>query len=104
MLIDVIIVFSGSYNVAGDTSEYAEMCSQCHLAPGVEKPEISQGLYPNVPEFARGDPLNRAEQFWVIKHGIKFTSMPAWGPTHSDGPLWDIVAFARKLPSLSRPV
>jgi mono/diheme cytochrome c family protein len=87
--------------IAAGASEYAEMCSQCHLAPGMEKTEISQGLYPAAPEFARGDPLSPAEQFWVVEHGIKFTSMPAWGPTHPDGLLWDIVAFVRKLPMLS---
>lgn len=137
-----IAVFSGVYNVAGDTphtglvyklletvrtrsvarhaanvvvpadlgdakriaagaSEYAEMCSQCHRGPGMEKTEISQGLYPGAPEFARGDSLGAAEQFWVVKHGIKFTAMPAWGQTHSDDKLWNLVAFVRKLPSLS---
>jgi hypothetical protein len=27
--------------------------------------------------------------------------MPAWGRTHSDDLIWDMVAFVRKLPSLS---
>jgi mono/diheme cytochrome c family protein len=87
--------------IAAGASEYAEMCSQCHLAPGMEKTEISQGLYPSAPEFARGDSLSAAEQFWAAKHGIKFTAMPAWGPTHEDALLWNIVAFIRKMPSLS---
>jgi hypothetical protein len=29
------------------------------------------------------------------------TGMPAWGVTHDDELLWDIVAFLRKLPELS---
>src|SRR5882724_11503991 len=33
---------------------YAGMCSGCHLAPGMEKTEISQGLYPSAPELSRG--------------------------------------------------
>ena len=82
-------------------SEYGEMCSQCHLGPGVERSEISQGLYPRAPELSHGDPLTAAEQFWVVKHGIKFTSMPAWGPTHDDELIWSLVAFVRKLPTLS---
>ena len=36
-----------------------------------------------------------------MKHGIKMTGMPAWGVTHSDQLLWDIVAFLQKLPSLT---
>ena len=67
----------------------------------MEKTEISQGLYPRAPELSRGDPLTPAQQFWVIKHGIKATGMPAWGPTHDDTKIWDMVAFVRKLPTLS---
>ena len=37
----------------------------------------------------------------MIKHGVKMTAMPAWGRTHSDELMWDMVAFVRKLPSLS---
>jgi hypothetical protein len=29
------------------------------------------------------------------------TGMPAWGVTHSDELLWDVVAFLQKLPELS---
>jgi hypothetical protein len=63
--------------------------------------EISQGLYPRAPELSRGSSLSPAEQFWVVKHGIKMTGMPAWGATHADALLWDVVAFLRGLPSLS---
>ena len=29
------------------------------------------------------------------------TGMPAWGVTHNDELLWDVVAFLRKLPDLT---
>ena len=29
------------------------------------------------------------------------TGMPAWGVTHDDKLLWDVVAFVRKLPELT---
>jgi mono/diheme cytochrome c family protein len=80
---------------------YQEMCTGCHLGPGLEKSELSQGLYPQAPELARGDDLTPAEQFWVIKHGVKLTAMPAWGKTHDDQLIWDMVAFIRQLPKLS---
>ncbi|HTM80256.1 cytochrome c, partial [Asticcacaulis sp.] len=53
------------------------------------------------PELSRGTDLTPAEQFWVIKHGIKLTAMPAWGLTHNDTLIWDMVAFLHKLPTLS---
>jgi mono/diheme cytochrome c family protein len=80
---------------------YAAMCTGCHLAPGMEKTEISQGLYPPAPELSRPLAHSPAEEFWMIKHGVKLTAMPAWGRTHSDQLMWDMVAFVRKLPTLS---
>jgi len=72
-----------------------------HLAPGMERTEISGGLYPRAPELRRGTDLTPAEQFWIIKHGVKQTGMPAWGVTHDDELLWDVVAFVRKLPEMT---
>ncbi|MDQ2859481.1 MAG: cytochrome c [Pseudomonadota bacterium] len=88
-------------HIAAGAGLYAEMCSGCHLAPGMEKTEISQGLYPPAPELGHGVDLSPAETFWIIKHGVKLTAMPAWGRTHSDTLIWDMVAFVRKMPSLS---
>jgi mono/diheme cytochrome c family protein len=87
--------------IAAGAGLYAEMCSHCHLAPGMERTEISQGLYPRAPELHRGIDLTSVEEFWVVKHGIKMTGMPAWGLTHSDKLLWDVVAFLQKLPKLT---
>jgi mono/diheme cytochrome c family protein len=87
--------------VASGAAQYDEMCSLCHLAPGMKRTEISRGLYPRAPELRRKSELTPAEQFWVVKHGLKMTGMPAWGVTHNDELLWDVVAFLRKLPELT---
>jgi mono/diheme cytochrome c family protein len=87
--------------IARGAGLYAEMCTECHLAPGMEKTEISQGLYPAAPELARTPARPPQEQFWIIKHGVKMTAMAAWGRTHRDDLIWDLVAFAQKIPSLS---
>ena len=90
-----------SNRISRGAGQYAEMCSGCHLAPGMKRTEISQGLYPRAPELRRKTTLTPAEQFWVVKHGIKMTGMPAWGVTHDEDLLWDVVAFVRKLPELT---
>lgn len=87
--------------IASGAGLYKEMCTACHLAPGMEKTELSQGLYPIAPNLARDSKLTAEQQFWVIKHGIKMTAMPSWGVTHSDKLIWDMVAFLRKLPNLT---
>src|SRR6476619_340533 len=87
--------------ISRGAGQYADMCSGCHLAPGMKRTEISQGLYPRAPELRRTTTLTPEEQFSVVKHAIKKTGMPAWGVTHDDDLLWDVVAFVRKLPELT---
>lgn len=86
--------------IAEGAEHYAAMCTGCHLAPGMDENEIRPGLYPKPPLLYQQSHENPAEQFWVIKHGIKFTAMPAWGATHDDQAIWGMVAFLQKLPSL----
>ena len=93
--------FNDPKRIATGAGLYSEMCSGCHLGPGVEKSEISQGLYPLAPELARGIDHKPAEMFWIIKHCVKLSAMPAWGKTHSDDLIWDMVAFARALPKMT---
>ena len=80
--------------------QYAAMCTGCHRAPGMEESEIGPGLYPQPPDLSktRVDPK---VAFWVIKHGIKMTAMPAWGTSHDDPTIWSMVAFLQKLPTLT---
>jgi mono/diheme cytochrome c family protein len=87
--------------IADGASDYDEMCTGCHLAPGMAENEMRPGLNPKPPVLAKDPPDSPAEAFWVIKHGIKMTGMPAWGVTHSDDEIWNIVAFLNKLPELS---
>lgn len=80
---------------------YEAMCTGCHLSPENRDSEIRAGLYPRPPDLSQQRIHDPAEAFWVIKHGIKFTAMPAWGASHGDDDIWAMVAFLKKLPSLS---
>jgi mono/diheme cytochrome c family protein len=80
--------------------QYAAMCTGCHLAPGMGDSEIRPGLYPQPPELAKTR-LDPKDAFWVIKHGIKMSAMPAWGGSHDDATIWSMVAFLQKLPDMT---
>jgi mono/diheme cytochrome c family protein len=90
--------------IARGAHEYDEMCHDCHVEPGDDDAdeEMRVGMYPQPPNFAR-DGVRRSpeEAFWIVKHGLKMTGMPAWGATHDDATLWSIVAFLQKLPRMS---
>lgn len=80
---------------------YDSMCVGCHLGPQAKETELSRGLYPEPPALAKARATDPARTFWVIKHGIKSTAMPAWGKSMEDQYIWDMVAFIRKLPEMS---
>lgn len=88
--------------LAMGAEHYAAMCTNCHLAPGMADTETRKGLYPKPPNLAEhADHRSPGEVFWIIKHGVKMTGMPAWGLTHDDASIWGMVAFLKKLPELS---
>lgn len=83
---------------------YNEMCSTCHGGPGISPDELAKGLYPAPPKFYKSEDMpEAAEAFWVIKNGIKFTSMPAFGPTHDDQKIWAITDFLLNKMNKMRP-
>lgn len=95
-------------------ADYNDMCSGCHLRPGVSDNDMTIGLYPSPPNLAseldehghdHGTQMTDEEaarrSFWIIKHGIKASGMPAWGPTHDDARIWAMVSFLQKLPELN---
>jgi mono/diheme cytochrome c family protein len=83
------------------SGEFDEMCVRCHGAPGVEHEGWAEGLRPEPPDLAQAAAhWKPAELFWIVKHGIRMTGMPAFGASHDDATLWSVVAFLRQLPSM----
>jgi mono/diheme cytochrome c family protein len=88
---------------AAGLDHFQETCRLCHGAPGIARNEFAQGLYPKPPDLATAElhkEMNDAQIFWIIKNGLKMTGMPAFGVTHSDREIWDMVAFFDRVPSL----
>ncbi|HFD86233.1 MAG TPA: cytochrome c [Gammaproteobacteria bacterium] len=90
--------------LADAATGYAEMCAQCHLAPGMDESELHDGLYPQPPVFYKGkhESHDEKETFWVIKNGIKLTGMPSWGGVHSNDEIWALVRFVGRLPGMTQ--
>lgn len=81
---------------------YNTMCVACHGKPGSNLSELAKGLTPQPPQlFEHAGDEEAGELFWVIKNGIKFTAMPAFGPTHTDKDIWNIVAFLKSKSGMS---
>jgi mono/diheme cytochrome c family protein len=83
---------------------FNETCRLCHGGPGIKPLEFTKGLYPRPPRFPSKDvqqDMSDAQLYWIVKHGLKMTGMPSFGVTYSDEDIWAIVAFVRRLPTLS---
>jgi hypothetical protein len=88
---------------AGARAFAARGCTNCHGGPGVEWAKFSEGLNPDPPDLK--DVVKErqpGELFWVIKNGINMTGMPSFGKIEvPDKEIWTIVAFIKKLPTVS---
>ncbi len=80
---------------------YAAMCEGCHLRPGMDDTELRRGLYPQPPALPVRAGSTSARDFWIIKHGLKASAMPAWGLSMDDEAIWGMVEFLRWLPGRS---
>jgi mono/diheme cytochrome c family protein len=78
-------------------------CVNCHGAPGVTWAKFSEGLRPDPPDLKElANERDPEHLFWVIKNGINMTGMPSFGVVEvPDQEIWSIVAFVKKLPSVS---
>jgi Cytochrome C oxidase, cbb3-type, subunit III len=84
--------------------EYAEHgCTNCHGAPGVTWAKFSEGLKPDPPDLKDVVKDRTPSQlFWVIKNGINMTGMPSFALAGAkDDEIWPIVAFLKKLPTVT---
>src|SRR5690606_35032220 len=81
---------------------YQGGCAPCHGAPGEPPSPITRDMLPEPPVLAGVVPQWKPrELFWIVKHGLKYTGMPAWPAPKRDDEVWAVVAFLNRLPDLS---
>ena len=78
-------------------------CVNCHGGPGLDWAKFSEGLRPDPPDLKElANDRSPQKLFWVIKNGINMTGMPSFGAIEvPDQEIWTIVAFVKKLRSVS---
>jgi len=90
-------------NLIAGIKIYGENCAVCHGASDGMASHIAKGLYQHAPQLARhgveDDP--EGETYWLVKHGIRLTGMPAFSPTLTEEEIWKVVLFLKHMDSLT---
>jgi cytochrome c553 len=82
-------------------AHYENACLPCHGGPGRSVPPVMAAMTPTPPELTERITRWGAEElFSIVKHGIKFTGMPAWPVQQRDDEVWAMVAFLRRMPAI----
>jgi cytochrome c553 len=82
-------------------SHYENACSLCHGRPGESPPPMMAAMTPPPPRLTdRLARYSREELFFIVKHGIKFTGMPAWPVEQREDEVWAVVSFLQRMPGL----
>jgi len=80
---------------------YESGCRPCHGGPDLFAPRVGRSMTPQPPNLTKTVPTYTPEElFYIVKHGIKFTGMPAWPSLQRDDEVRAMVAFLLALPDL----
>lgn len=81
-------------NLVAGAKLYNDNCAGCHGVPSNSNTQFGGAFYPPVPQFFKDAPdMPDNENFYVIRHGVRWTGMPAWNKTLSDQQIWQITTF-----------
>jgi mono/diheme cytochrome c family protein len=74
-------------------------CALCHGADGSGQGRFGAAMYPPATDL-RGPSVQKrtdGQLYWVIKNGLSFLGMPAFGDQYNDEAIWAIVGYVRAL-------
>jgi cytochrome c553 len=73
-------------------------CAFCHGSPARDRRALPQQMTPPPPLLIHSaEKWSPAELFVIVKHGVKFSGMPAWISLARDDEVWAMVSFLRAL-------
>jgi len=92
---------NAGWRIAQGAAHYGHVCATCHGAPGLGQDPVALSMRPRpqyLPQVVGQFAPN--ELFWIVKHGVKYSAMPAWPAQQRDDEIWSVVAFLKRLPRL----
>ena len=88
-------------NLIAGVQLYKSSCAGCHGDPSRPQSPEAHAFYPPVPQFMQDAPdMPDNSNFYIIKHGIKWTGMPGWENKLSDDDIWKVTTFLSQMTKL----
>ena len=83
---------------AGAT-HYGLDCGTCHGVDGRAQTPSGRWMYPRATDLTSEEVQSYSDQelFWIIKNGIRYTGMPAFGKMETADNIWGLVNYVRTL-------
>ena len=92
-------------NLSQGAKLYGTYCSKCHGAMDSSETAWRVRLYPPAPQFPKEPTdMEEFENFYVIKHGVRWTGMPAWSGELSDQQIWTLVTYLNEMKKSAAPM
>jgi cytochrome c553 len=80
---------------------FATGCAPCHGAPGEIRSPVVREMTPEPPYLPpKIGEWTPNELFWIVRHGVKYSGMPAWPAPEREDEVWAMTAFLTRLPEL----
>jgi mono/diheme cytochrome c family protein len=80
---------------------YRDKCADCHGRPDNPVSDYGRSFYPRAPQFMQMHPrMPENQTFYLIKNGVRWSAMPAWGHVMADSEMWQVVTFLSHLDKL----
>jgi hypothetical protein len=82
-------------------THYGLDCGICHGTDGRAQTPSGRWMYPRATDLTSNEVQSYSDRelFWIIKNGIRFTGMPAYGKMETADNIWGLVNYVRMLPS-----
>ena len=81
---------------------YRDHCVQCHGGPGVAPGAVGMSMQPLPgPLLDAARRWHERELYWITRHGIRMSGMPAWALRLSEEDTWAVVHFIGRMPQMS---
>jgi mono/diheme cytochrome c family protein len=93
-------------NLLAGARLYVDKCASCHGSPVNPNSDLGKAFHPSAPQFFGDDPpdMPANQSFYIVKHGIRMTGMPAWGFVMTDSEIWQVVGVLGQIKNLPASV